>query len=301
MSPLTLCFLLMASTILVPSAAKRVVFIPFFFTSHTKYHTNAARALAKLGHQVWVTIPTYLQEKGYLDVTGFDTITYETLPSVEESALKTLSGKYFEDEQEDFAEFMRICRENSDFILKNEAFTQSIRETNPDLIVIDNIPVFYTTCVIPYRLGVPFAFLGSVYYPPKMRIPFSPAETPINLLPVSNKMTFTQRLSNAFLYVLFTVFDPVSSDAVARYAPEMPYLTMDTLVLTKAEVWLVETDHILDYPKATLPNVKLIGGAAAGPAKRLPPDFQSFMDGRQARRGHRVLRQLHPRSPRAHQ
>nr|KAG5686782.1 hypothetical protein BaRGS_010002 [Batillaria attramentaria]KAG5698221.1 hypothetical protein BaRGS_024028 [Batillaria attramentaria] len=57
----------------------------------------------------------------------------------------------------------------------------------------------------------------------------------------------------------------------------MPYISLDTLI-ARAEIWLLQIDHILDYPNPTLPNVKLIGGIAASPAKPLPSRFQSFMD-----------------------
>ena len=39
------------------------------------------------------------------------------------------------------------------------------------------------------------------------------------------------------------------------------------MLIAHAEIWLVEMDHILDYPRPTLPNVKLIGGTATGPSK----------------------------------
>ncbi|KAL8585732.1 hypothetical protein ACOMHN_056361 [Nucella lapillus] len=37
-------------------------------------------------------------------------------------------------------------------------------------------------------------------------------------------------------------------------------------------------DHIMDYPRPTLPNVKLIGGTVTEHAKPLPPELQPFMD-----------------------
>lgn len=92
-------------------------------------------------------------------------------------------------------------------------------------------------------------------------------------------MTFPQRLQTTLLYLTSFFADPCSySDAVSRYAPEMPDIPVDMLV-ARAEIWLVETDHILDYPRPAVPNVKLIGGTAPEPPKPLPAEFQSFMDG----------------------
>nr|KAG5691452.1 hypothetical protein BaRGS_017295 [Batillaria attramentaria] len=87
-------------------------------------------------------------------------------------------------------------------------------------------------------------------------------------------------LRNTLSFLFTTTFGNPFCDntAVARYAPEMPYVPLNMLN-SRAEIWLLQSDHILDYPKPSLPNVKLIGGMAASPAKPLPPEFQSFMDG----------------------
>jgi hypothetical protein len=50
------------------------------------------------------------------------------------------------------------------------------------------------------------------------------------------------------------------------------------MLIAHAEIWLVEMDHILDYPRPTLPNVKLIGGTATGPSKALTGKLRAFMD-----------------------
>jgi hypothetical protein len=91
-------------------------------------------------------------------------------------------------------------------------------------------------------------------------------------------MTFWQRVVNTLVHGIFFVYDPTTHrDAVSRFAPEKPYISMD-LLASKAEIWLVEMDHILDYPRPTLPNVRLIGGTATGPARPLKGAFKTFMD-----------------------
>ncbi|XP_076442592.1 UDP-glucuronosyltransferase 2B33-like [Babylonia areolata] len=260
------------------SETKTVVSIPLPFTSHTRYHSNVARALANRGHDVWVTVPTYVLSKGHLDTSGIHIIPYEAIPRAEENALGILSEYYFSGETQKVFDFLQKSAHLFDIMLKNKTFISTIGEKNPNLIVIDNSPSFYSMCIIPYKLGVPFAFLGSVYIPTVMRIPFSPADVPVNIVPYNNKMTFFQRLYNLLLLILFSTSSlTFPADAVARYAPEMKYLPLDVLA-NRAEIFLVELDHVLDYPKPSLPNVKLIGGTATGPAKALPPEFQSFMD-----------------------
>ncbi|KAL8603855.1 hypothetical protein ACOMHN_049674 [Nucella lapillus] len=263
------------------SETKTVVSIPFPFPSHTKYHTNVARALAKRGHQVWVTIPVQLLEKGYLDMSGFQTIPYEALPGLDDKLERLLYGAYFEKQPDKMFDIFRLCNDIFDNLLKNETFISTIKNTNPDLIVIDNISAFYAMSIIPYRLGIPFAFMGSFYTAHRLGIPFSPADVPLPILPYTNKMTFFQRLHTTLYYLLLCLHDPsFPTDVVAKYAPEMKYLSLNELV-SRAEIFVVERDCVLDYPKPTLPNVKLIGGTATGPAKALAPEFQSFMDSAQ--------------------
>ncbi|KAL8579441.1 hypothetical protein ACOMHN_026806 [Nucella lapillus] len=256
---------------------KRVLVIPMPHTSHTKYHINVAHQLIKLGHQVWLTMPDYLLAKGVLNTSRLNIIEYSTHQNVEDTTMHELRDKYFSGEGADFPAFGQLMKQFCQSLLKNETFFQVIKTIRPQFIIIDNV-LLKMFSVIPYRLGVPFVFVGTAYDPLSARVPFSPAVTPIPLFPFTDNMDFTDRFKNVILFLLSMVMDPfVESDAVATYAPEMPYLPLDMLV-TRADLWLVEMDHILDYPRPSLPNVKLIGGTATGPAKPLPPNFQSFMD-----------------------
>ena len=273
--------LVIAWTSLPGAGGRTVVMLPNPATSHTKYHTHVARALGELGHDVWLSLPLYLARTGRLDTTGFRTIHYDTLPRLEERALELFSGKYFEGKEQNIFDFFKFSQEIYEGLLKNETFLRVVGDLNPDLIVIDNLPMLYPLAVIPYRLGKPFAFLGSVYDPLHQRIPFSPADTPVSVLPYGNRMTFWQRLHTAFFFLLYTAMTSTAlypADVVSRHAPEMPPVPLAEL-LSRAEVWLVELDHVLDYPRATLPNVKLIGGTATGPVRPLPEEFRAFMDG----------------------
>ncbi|KAL8579437.1 hypothetical protein ACOMHN_026802 [Nucella lapillus] len=269
----TLLFFLVIIDPWSAAECKRVLVIPMPHTSHTKYHINVAHQLVKLGHQVWLTMPDYLLAKGVLNTSRLNIIEYSTEENVEETTLYALRDMYFVGK----VEFVLIMDYFCHSLLKNETFFQVIKTVSPQFIIIDNVFIQMFS-VFPYRLGVPFAFVGTAYDPVAMRVPFSPTVTPTAIFPFSDRMTLIETLINIFVYLLTMVFyfNKLSS-AVATYTPEMPYLPLDMLV-ARADLWLVEMDHILDYPRPSLPNVKLIGGTAAGPAKPLPPKFQSFMD-----------------------
>ena len=252
--------------------------LPMPFTSHIKYHTNVARELVKLGHEVWLTMPDYVVAKGVLDTDYLTVVQYATEVNMEDASMVFVRDKYFKDERQDWPQFIDLMKNYNDKLLRNDSFFHVITNLRPDFIIIDNV-VVKMLAVIAYRLGIPFAFLGTAYDTIASRVPFAPAVTPLPLFVFTDHMTFWERAQNVLVYLLVTLRDStVYADAVAIYAPEMPYLPLDMLV-AQAELWLVEMDHILDYPRPTLPNVKLIGGTAAGPAKPLLPEFRSFMDG----------------------
>lgn len=257
--------------------AKRVVMIPNPLTSHTKYHTNVARALHRRGHQVWLTMPDYLVQKGQLDVTNFTVIEYNATINVEEVAMNNSRGSYFSGEGEDLVMLIGLIRGYCDIMLRNESFYRHIKSLRPDLVVIDNLPQTKMLAVLPYKMGVPFAFLGSVYQPLDQRIPFSPAAMPLQIFKETDRLTFFQRVVTVLIAIGWSLADPfIYTDAVARYAPDRPYISADMLI-AHAEIWLVEMDHILDYPRPTMPNIKLIGGTATGPAKPLTGQFRDFL------------------------
>ncbi|KAK7111156.1 UDP-glucuronosyltransferase 2C1-like [Littorina saxatilis] len=261
-----------------PARAKRVVLMPNPLTSHTKYHTNVARALHKRGHDVFVLMPNYLVQKGQLDTTNFTVIEYNATINVEEAAMNDSRGSYFRGENENFALQIGIIRKYCDDMLRNETLFRQIRDLKPDLVVIDNLPQTKMLAVLPYKIGVPFAYVGSVYQPLDQRIPFSPAFNPVPIWIVTDHMTFFQRVITTLITIAWSLMDPfIYTDAVARYAPERPYISADMLI-AHAEIWLVEMDHILDYPRPTLPNVKLIGGTATGPSRPLSSKLKEFVE-----------------------
>ncbi|XP_076442424.1 2-hydroxyacylsphingosine 1-beta-galactosyltransferase-like [Babylonia areolata] len=258
--------------------SKRVLVIPMPFTSHTKYHTNVARALSALGHEVWVTMPDYLLAMKVLDTCNVTVVEYRTDGHLEDRFMEGFRDNYFRGKSDDWLHFSDVMKAHTDSLLTNESFFREVKALLPEFVIIDNIPNLRVMSVIPYRLGIPFAFLGTAYDPIAQRVPFSLADSPVQEFPFTDSMTFTQKLQNAAVHIVRAVYDFTAyHDAVSRYAPDMPYMPLDMLV-ARADLWLVETDHVLDYPRPSLPNVKLIGGTATGPAKPLPPPFSSFMD-----------------------
>ncbi|XP_076438025.1 UDP-glucuronosyltransferase 2A3-like [Babylonia areolata] len=261
--------------------AKRVVFIPApVGTSHSIDHVKIARTLQTQGHEVWVVVVDYVLERGVLDTSNITTIPCKMSENHEAVAVKTVVDGYFagKTNDENMRSVLPLILKMCDEMLWNRELEEMIRDIQPDLIVLDSVPLSYTLAVLPYKFQVPFAMLGTVYDAHAMRMPISSAVNPLQIgFASSDNMTFFERVGNMFIHVILHVFNPFMPRGVAStHAPEMPYISNSDL-LARAEVWLVEMDHILDYPRPTLPNVKLIGGTVIEHAKPLPPELQAFM------------------------
>ena len=66
-------------------------------------------------------------------------------------------------------------------------------------------------------------------------------------------------------------------DIVETFVPEMPHLTNQQLQ-AKTELYLLETDELLDYHLSAIPDMKLIGGTETRPAVPLSGAQKVFMD-----------------------
>ncbi|KAL8585729.1 hypothetical protein ACOMHN_056358 [Nucella lapillus] len=259
--------------------AKHVVQIPVPTPSHVKYHVSVGNALHNLGHHVWLVAPDFLLEKGVIDTFNVSVIPYKMTQDYPEIVKELFVEAYFSGlgakVQRVLPMALQICEE----ILRNKDLEQRIRDVEPDLILLDNTPPVSSLMVIPYKLQVPFAMIGAVYDVHSMMMPYSSAVNPLQMgMTSSDEMTFFERLKSMILHSLQLVYDPfMLGDVVSIYAPERPYISNHELK-ARPEIWLVEMDHIMDYPRPTLPNVKLIGGTVTENAKPLPPELQAFMD-----------------------
>lgn len=261
------------------TSSKRVMFMPMPITSHNIVHVNLARAVAGLGHEVTLVLASYVVSKGGLNTEGMRVIEYPTINFDDDVVYATLLEPQYAGREPDLNFLVERLVQMNSAILENETLYREMKTVEPDLVVIDDdASGARMFAVFAYRMRVPFAAVDYTFEPYARRVPFSPAVTPSYMHPFTHHMTFMERLENTVFFLVKLIYDPFCyDDAVARYAPEMPYVSLNTL-LGRAEIWLVQSDHILDYPKPTLPNVRMIGSIASSPPKPLSPDLQSFMD-----------------------
>ncbi|XP_059155308.1 UDP-glucuronosyltransferase 1A9-like [Physella acuta] len=284
MSVLTIVCLYVSAAILTQAEGKRVVMLPGITKSYFIQHANIGQALIDLGHEVWIFMPEYLSNSSLIKHKDIKISTFgETLGDMEEQIMKNskLVKDFWDEKDSPLASFLSAAREFRlliNKVLDEKSFIDNIRNIKPDLLVVDGFMFNRNLFVIPYKLDVPFAVVGFVHDPIVHRVPFSPAEEPTVPDRVTNKMTFYQRLTSTLRTILEFSYDIFTdSDIVTRIAPEKPYTTIGDIIL-KAEIFITELDHILDYPRPMLPNTKLIGGSSLSEPKPLIGEFKQFVD-----------------------
>ncbi|XP_012938403.2 UDP-glucuronosyltransferase 1A4 [Aplysia californica] len=166
-------------------------------------------------------------------------------------------------------------------ILNDTALMERIRSLEPDLMILFNMPGAREFVVLPYVLGIKFVFLGPYHDLHGYRVPFVPSASPFFLTPfdVNEELDLGQRIKNTLQNVALYLINEfvLSADLLSEFAPAKPWMSVPDMML-KAELFLVESDHILDVTKPLLPNTKLIGGTASSQAQPLRDPFKIFVE-----------------------
>ena len=269
--------LLLVATQYCSTANIMLLFPPAF--SHITGPANVAKVLQDQGHNVTITIPSQL--KGKLEGKGVNILVYDSLGDLDvnrESERIALEG-FFQATifPKHFQNFVKLFAEIFDKILRDEQFLENIRSHKPDVIILDSTPPARMLTIIPYKLNIPFIFMGSAMEPQFSRTPLLPSVVPYKLYDFTDQMTLLQRLVNTLTEFMMYFYDPFTFYDVQIYAPEKSYISMHNLQ-AKALLWIISEDSILGYGAPSMPNVKQLSHMLTMTPKPLPHEFQFFMD-----------------------
>lgn len=114
---------------------------------------------------------------------------------------------------------------------------------------------------------------------------FSIAPSPMSYVPVSgselhDQMNFIDRTKNVLHYFYsnyehFYYIETAYSELFQRYfQPGTTLLSLER----QAEILLMRTDFVFEFPRPTMPNVIYIGGFQCKEAKPLPADLEAFVE-----------------------
>lgn len=165
-------------------------------------------------------------------------------------------------------------------IFENKTLMQSIRDTQFDMVLID--PGLPVGVLVAHELKLPTVF--NVRWITSGEGHFVVAPSPSSYVPtsgnaMSDKMTFGQRVKNILYYLLNTCIDkfivcPHYDRLVDRYfGPDLKFYHL----LQGADIWLMRSDFVFEFPRPTMPNIVYIGGFQCKPSEPLSSELEEFV------------------------
>ncbi|XP_056144836.1 UDP-glucuronosyltransferase 2C1-like [Lampris incognitus] len=181
---------------------------------------------------------------------------------------------------EQFYELNKLMIATIEGVFEDAQLMQSFRDANYDLVLTD--PAMGGGVLLAHRLGLPLVL--NVRWTIQGEAHHAIAPSPISYVPIpgselTDKMTFQDRLKNAWLHVfqrfqIAYVTDPNYIPFVHRYfGPDIHYMEL----FQAADIWLMRNDFTFEFPRPTMPNVVYMAGFQCKPSKPLPKDLEDFI------------------------
>ncbi|XP_070710598.1 UDP glucuronosyltransferase 5 family, polypeptide G1 [Pempheris klunzingeri] len=165
-------------------------------------------------------------------------------------------------------------------MLDDPVFMKKLQDAKFDLMLTD--PCLTIGVLLGSYLKLPMVF--NVRWINTGEAHFTIAPSPVSYVPVSgselhDQMDFLDRIKNMLHYLYSVVeqhffINPAYSDLIQRHFPP----GTDLLSLERAaDIWLVRTNFVFEFPRPTMPNVVYIGGFQCRKARPLPAELEAFM------------------------
>uniref|UniRef100_A0A8C2ZCR6 UDP glucuronosyltransferase 5 family, polypeptide G1 n=1 Tax=Cyclopterus lumpus TaxID=8103 RepID=A0A8C2ZCR6_CYCLU len=165
-------------------------------------------------------------------------------------------------------------------MLDDPVFMKKLQDAKFDLMLTD--PALTLGVILGSYLKLTMVF--NVRWINNGEAHFTIAPSPVSYVPVSgselhDQMDFLDRTKNMLHYIYSFVeqhfiINPSYSDLLRRHFPP----GTDLLSLERAaDIWLVRTDFVFEFPRPTMPNVVYIGGFQCKQSRPLPADLEAFM------------------------
>ncbi|XP_067435584.1 UDP glucuronosyltransferase 5 family, polypeptide G1 [Thunnus thynnus] len=165
-------------------------------------------------------------------------------------------------------------------MLDDPVFMKKLQDAKFDLMLTD--PGLTLGVLLGGYLRLPMVF--NVRWINTGESHFTIAPSPVSYVPVPgselhDQMDFLERTKNMLHYLYSVVeqhffINPAYSDLIQRHFPP----GTDLLSLERAaDIWLVRTDFVFEFPRPTMPNVVYIGGFQCKKARPLPAELEAFM------------------------
>ncbi|XP_050955664.1 UDP-glucuronosyltransferase 2A3-like [Labeo rohita] len=234
----------------------------WYIEEESPYYTSITVDIGEFDSDFWLTLlPKLLQTKRY----------GESFWSEIEVAQEIFSR--FSDVHQ------QVCNMTA-MMFENEILMNSLEDSKYDVVFTD--PTFGAGVLLAHRLGLPLVF--NVRWTMYGEGHFIVAPSPLSYIPVpalqlTDKMTFSQRVMNVVVYMMFIYQNPKTFGyhyqefSQKYFGPDVDFFSL----LQNADIWLMRNDFTFEFPRPTMPNIVYMGGFQCKPAKPLPDDLEKFV------------------------
>ncbi|XP_067012865.2 UDP-glycosyltransferase UGT5 [Anabrus simplex] len=284
--PVTLLplLLLLCTTLDVTSSARILGLFPHFGKSHFDFFEPLMKTLARRGHEV-VVVSHFPQTKplaNYTDISLRGCLP-DYAPSVSAvSFTETLLAKRFGNTPSLGVLGAFVCNFGLSYPPVQELISS---DQHFDLIIYE---LFNTDCFLGFahKFKAPSIAASSCGIPfldgERFGNPDNPSYIPILFEPSTVKMTFMERLFNTVHYIFIKTLSPVVFDWPAEwYARKYFGETLPPLweLQRNASLFFINHHFSINRPRPQVPGVIELAGLHISPVKKLPQEFQEFLDG----------------------
>ncbi|XP_014892906.1 UDP-glucuronosyltransferase 2C1-like [Poecilia latipinna] len=252
--------------------------------------------LVDRGHQVTVLVPSTSlfmnsSEPSRFQYEPFDVdVSFEDLEKIFETIIHFFMYEMdFMNPFEIYVTFYDLMKNNKnitfkflDGVVKSEPIMKKLKEGNYDLLFAD--PIYSGGDLTADILGIPLVLslcfsLGNNLERMCGQLPAPPSFVPGAASKLTDKMDFSERLSNVLFYALQDVMmEQILWKEIDKYYSEIRGTpTSACELMGKADIWLMRTYWDFDFPRPLLPNFKFVGGIHCKPAKPLPEEMEEFV------------------------
>jgi glucuronosyltransferase len=259
--------------VITASGAKILAVFPYIGKSHFDFFEPLVKELAARGHQV-VVLSHFPQKKPITNYTDISLVGSLTTNATDRLDLEAMSGITL---LKTVAKETKNILESCDRMLSFHKVKDLLKSQEKfDLIITET---FVTDCFLPFvhKFKAPHVAMSSCAMFPwsndRMGNYYNPSYIPSKGTYFSDKMSFSQRLINAIVYVVkcfwFSALDSIAIESYARkhFGDEVPPLSE---IARNTSLLLLNTHFSLNRPRPLVPGIVEVGGLHIRPAKELP-------------------------------
>ncbi|XP_044874627.1 UDP-glucuronosyltransferase 2C1-like isoform X5 [Mauremys mutica] len=183
-------------------------------------------------------------------------------------------------------EFMEVSikmfKQTCDSVVLNPRLIAKLRQVGFDVLISD--PLSPGGELVAELLEIPFVYTfrfsdGNTAERLCGGLPAPPSYVPASTGGLTDRMSFTEKMTNLPLYIYHDVFFlHFWVDELTQYYSDVlgrPTTLCETM--GKAEMWLIRTYWDFEFPRPFLPNFEFVGGLHCKPAKPLPEEMEEFV------------------------